>query len=235
MCSLTFLPRKNGCLVAMNRDEKLQRVRASVPRIHPAADGPACYPTEPGGGTWIGFNEHGIIAALLNWYRHPSRPEAPTRGTVVPRLLLNGPRPDWSVIDDVDRLNPFRAILVSTDLGRIEMATWDGRDFRTRRLPWRKRHLFSCGVEESRAERVRAATCRLASAWPAVGTRAWVRRLHASHLPARGPFSLCAHRSDAGTVSYSEITADKRRITFRYVEGPPCCKGPTSSVAMERK
>ena len=31
----------------------------------------------------------------------------------------------------------------------------------------------------------------------------WLRRLHRSHLPERGPFSICMHRSDAATVSYT--------------------------------
>ena len=40
-----------------------------------------------------------------------------------------------------------------------------------------------------------------------IASLAWMRRLHRSHVPAPGPFSICVHREDARTVSYTEIEA----------------------------
>jgi hypothetical protein len=56
-----------------------------------------------------------------------------------------------------------------------------------------------------------------------------LRALHASHLPQRGPFSICMHRPEATTVSYSEVVASAKRITLRYQPGAPCRHHPRVS------
>jgi hypothetical protein len=50
----------------------------------------------------------------------------------------------------------------------------------------------------------------------------WLRELHRSHAPERGPFSICMHRPDASTVSYTEIAVRDGRVTMRYKPGPSC-------------
>ena len=57
---------------------------------------------------------------------------------------------------------------------------------------------------------------------PSAGSRDWLRRLHRSHRPARGAHSTCVHRADAGTVSYTEVEVEARRVRVGYVAGPPC-------------
>ena len=52
-----------------------------------------------------------------------------------------------------------------------------------------------------------------------------LRRLHRSHLPKRGPFSICMHRPDAMTISYTEVAVSKQRATMRYKSAPPCSNG----------
>src|SRR6266498_544658 len=42
------------------------------------------------------------------------------------------------------------------------------------------------------------------------------------HEPKQGAFSICVHRNDAATVSYSEIVLDGGLATFRYAAGHPC-------------
>ena len=44
----------------------------------------------------------------------------------------------------------------------------------------------------------------------------------ASHEPERGPFSICMHRREAATVSYTEIDVTRNRATMGYVPGPLC-------------
>ena len=75
------------------------------------------------------------------------------------------------------------------------------------------------------AERIRGEACQVAWQEPDAGSLSWLRTLHSSHGLAAGPFSVCAHRLDAGTVSYSEIAFDANIVTFkfRYIDGPPCC------------
>ncbi len=71
MCTFTFIPKPQGYLLGMNRDERLTR-EAALPPVAVASALPAVYPRESGGGTWIGSNAAGITFALLNQNPGPS-------------------------------------------------------------------------------------------------------------------------------------------------------------------
>src|SRR5262249_58502170 len=89
MCTVTFIARRNGYALGMNRDEKLTRVPGLPPRLTQINGRETLSPREPNGGTWIGVNDTGASFALINWYsvaarvsKHPS-----SRGEVVKRCL----------------------------------------------------------------------------------------------------------------------------------------------------
>lgn len=50
----------------------------------------------------------------------------------------------------------------------------------------------------------------------------WLAELHRSHRPFSGPYSICVHRPDAATVSYTELVLNSRLISMHYVDGSPC-------------
>jgi hypothetical protein len=49
-----------------------------------------------------------------------------------------------------------------------------------------------------------------------------MRRLHQNHGAAAGPFSICVHRDDAATLSYTEVEVTSRELVMRYRPGQPC-------------
>jgi hypothetical protein len=49
-----------------------------------------------------------------------------------------------------------------------------------------------------------------------------LRALHRSHLPAKDAFAICMHRTDAQTVSYTEVMVESGRAVLRYAPGAPC-------------
>ena len=51
---------------------------------------------------------------------------------------------------------------------------------------------------------------------------AWLRSLHSSHIPDAGAFSVCVHRPDAATVSYTEVECGPRELRMSYLAGNPC-------------
>jgi hypothetical protein len=53
-----------------------------------------------------------------------------------------------------------------------------------------------------------------------------LRRLHCSHQPERGAFSVCMHRDDAETVSYTEIIAGQDGARMRHAAGALCKERP---------
>src|SRR5262249_22211035 len=90
MCTLTLAPTSDGYVVGMNRDEKLTRPKAAIPKRWDLQNAEAIYPSEPSGGTWIACNGHGILLALLNWNDlalKSSTVQLKSRGTVIPQLI----------------------------------------------------------------------------------------------------------------------------------------------------
>jgi hypothetical protein len=61
----------------------------------------------------------------------------------------------------------------------------------------------------------------------------WLRRLHRSHRPEIGPYSICMHRDDAATVSYTEIVVSRGISRMRYESGPTCKPTAQSISSLE--
>src|SRR5438067_826329 len=68
MCTVTFIARKRGYCLGMNRDEKLTRPTALPPRKRTVNGRAVLAPSEPGAGTWIALNDQDATLALTNWY-----------------------------------------------------------------------------------------------------------------------------------------------------------------------
>lgn len=89
MCTLIIVREEGRIRLAANRDERLDRP-SSVPRWHPlpARGGAGLWPVdEEAGGTWIGRNERGLLAALTNRFWTPVQKGRPSRGRWVPEAL----------------------------------------------------------------------------------------------------------------------------------------------------
>jgi hypothetical protein len=225
MCTVSFLPVRSGFLLAMNRDEKKTRVRARAPRELWTGTHRALFPSEPDGGTWVGVNDIGLTLALVNWYAKPQRDRAlcVSRGIIVPHLLAADAMGDiGAMLADLPlgRINSFRLIAASAGEKRLREWRWDGALLSVGSFRWARRHWFSSGYDEALVAKKRAA---VAADTPAL-TPARLRRLHAAHAPERGAFSLCMHRQDAETVSYTEIAVSGRGVRMRYAGGSPCRK-----------
>src|SRR5213595_3424829 len=85
MCTVTFILRRRGYCLGMNRDEKLTRPTGLPPKRQMMNGHAVISPSEPGGGTWIAVNDHGATLALINWYSITARVggKAVGRGEVV--------------------------------------------------------------------------------------------------------------------------------------------------------
>ncbi len=227
MCTLSFVPGRNSYLIGMNRDERLTRPMAYPPRITGAGTIQAIYPREDGGGTWIGANETGISFALLNRNSKSGAAEKlRSRGEVIPPLLESRDR--RSAEQRIARIDlrdvfAFRLVAFFPAEGAICQWNWDTeQQLEMFHLPWRARHWFSSGISDELAREVRGLSCTEAWKQRDAGSLAWLRNLHASHAPEQGSFSICMHRQDAATVSYTEIVCDSRDLVMRYRAGHPC-------------
>lgn len=59
--------------------------------------------------------------------------------------------------------------------------------------------------------------------------------IHKSHEPSRSAFSICMHRDDAKTVSFSHIRVDASSVNFSYTDGAPCETEANPSVLLPLK
>ena len=220
MCTLSLLTFESGYVVAMNRDERLTRGATALP---PRIVGNAVFPHEPQGGTWIGVRSDGITLALINWTLSPGqRSGARSRGLIIPELLsITDPMPDNIPLEQLTATAPFRLVGFFPASTLIREWRWDGFHLTDRDFPWELRHWFSSGAGDRQAEVQRGLVTSQASNETDAGSLDWLRRLHASHQPEPGAFSICAHRGTAGTLSYTEVIVDKE-VRMRYQAGPPC-------------
>jgi hypothetical protein len=227
MCTVSFMPTRQGFMLAMNRDEQVSRPRALAPRRHWAGTHASLYPSETGGGTWIGTNDAGLTLALMNWYAKPQRDRAlcVSRGIIIPHLLAGENFGDVAAMFadlPLSQINPFRLIVVSLKERRMREWRWDGKALTCKRFGWKRRHWFSSGYDEALTNKIRSTIVRKTT--KATLPPAGLRKLHQSHLPAQGPFSICMHRTDAKTVSYTEVMATGSGAAMRYAAGSPCAK-----------
>ena len=229
------MPASRGFHLLMNRDEQRSRPTALPPKEHCCGTLSSIYPSEVSGGTWIGINQHGLTLALINWYSTPKLQEPPafSRGAIIPKLLA---KDSVSKMEEelrylpLTRLNPFRLILVSSRDQSLHEFRSDTVTCQKVSSPWERSHWFSSGFEETEAMRIRGQTCGEESDPYSLSQ---LRNLHSSHTPGKGPFSICMHREDACTVSYTEISAANEQASMSYYHSSPCMKMTPTIVSLK--
>ena len=241
MCTVTFIARRHGYALGMNRDEKLSRTAGLPPRLAHLNGRAILAPSEPSGGTWIGVNDTGATLALINWYSITSRVARQTvsRGEVV-RLALPSDSP--ALVDatlkelPLARVNPFRLIGVFPTCKGVVEWRWNLQHVERRDHRWHTNTWISSGFDEPGAQQTRSKNFNEALRQMSAGSTDWLRRLHRSHGPECGPYSTCMHREDAGTVCYSEVTVSRQVAKMRYAPGTPCRTAlmPTFGLQLDR-
>lgn len=228
MCTLSFLPVKDGYIAAMNRDELRTRPAGLPPAIYSSGELSLVYPHESGGGTWIGANSRGTLLALLNWYSMETGKlgeKNRSRGEVIPIALQE--LDPLHVEGAVRRLGltgiyPFRLFGFFPAEKQIQEWHWDTQQLLSLSHAWSRQHWFSSSCSDAHAAVKRGAACAQGWRGEPSDPSTWLRELHASHLPEPGPFSICVHREDAATVSYTEVEYKPTGLQVRYQAGNPC-------------
>lgn len=226
MCTVTFIARENGYALGMNRDEKLSRVQGLPPSKYSLNGRMALFPSEPGGGTWIGVNDAGVTFALLNWYAVPSRVSKNpiSRGKFTRSML---PFTEASEAQEhlggfpLENTNPFRLIGVFPQNPSVVEWRWNLSSLQPVVHDWRTSIWISSGFDEPGAQCTRRQAFLQALQTNETDLK-WLRELHSSHTPSSGPYSVCMHRSDAASVSYTEIEVDDASSRLAYIGCSPC-------------
>jgi hypothetical protein len=227
MCTATWRYHSHGYDLLFSRDEKRTRKPALCPTKRAAGGVRYFAPTDGDhGGTWIAVNEFGIAYCLLNRYPHTwSHPGGTlrSRGWLIPQIVHT--RSAYHALECVHSLPlaefaPFQLLVFESGMPASSFE-WDGVEPAV---------LLDADslmpVTSSSYQPCRVADFRMDLFTRTVGTSPLtldaLKAYHASHDPEAGAFSLCMHREDAETVSFSHIHVGESATDFLYKPAAPC-------------
>ncbi len=135
----------NGYQITSNRDEKNIRVPALPPQTYLINGKKLLFPKDgEAGGSWIGINENGHAAVLLNggFVKHTGTPPyRKSRGLVFLDILSAESPLDGFLTADLFGIQPFTFVLLSQP--HLYECCWDGSRKHTRVLPPDQPHIWS--------------------------------------------------------------------------------------------
>lgn len=217
--------------LACNRDESPRRAAALPPRIHELGPLRAVYPLDPqSGGTWIGVNQAGLLATLLNRNLPPGASPAAgraaarrSRGEIVPLLLAAGAIGQARRIAEAlpaTEFPPFRAVVLnSSELFELRS---DGQALvlAGQSLAGAPLLFTSSGLGDHVVEPPRRALFDelFAQAGDPIEIQ---ERFHRHSWPQRRHLSVCMSRESARTVSSTVIEIGAECALLRYCGAPP--------------
>lgn len=229
MCTVTIISLADARVrLACNRDESPLRAPALPPQLRRFELRSALLPIDPlSDGTWIAVNDAGLMMTLLNRYpgqqRTPRDPTAPSRGTIIPRLLHCG---DLASARDLalDMAHqPFNAFgLILTDGVALTEIVRTAEGLQVVDTPHLQTPLIftSSGLGD---EIVGAPRRALFLQWfeKQAPSAELQDRFHRHSWPDRPHISVCMRRPEARTVSYTAIEIAGGRALMTYRQGPP--------------
>lgn len=128
MCTVTFIPSRNGIFLVSNRDEKHDRFDAIEPASYSFASGNITFPKDAdAGGTWIAMHDNGNAVVLLNGGLEPHVPQPPyrrSRGLILLDILSSeNPLATFRTIS-LDGIEPFTTVMWVDH--KLYEGIWDG-------------------------------------------------------------------------------------------------------------
>lgn len=131
MCTISYIPLKQGFVVTDSRDEYFER-KAIHPAFYDEYQSRLFYPRDSvAGGTWIGVSNHHHLICLMNgaFEKHIRKENyRKSRGIVVKELLAEEDLLQAVNRYDLTDIEPFFALLFSWDFGiSVHEFIWDGK------------------------------------------------------------------------------------------------------------
>ncbi|MEO8770825.1 MAG: NRDE family protein [Ferruginibacter sp.] len=130
MCTVTFIPLKNGIILTSNRDEHIERPVALYPEIYILNNKKLVFPKDTkANGTWFISNEEGDVGIILNgaFQKHVHKTSyRKSRGLILPELFQHENAFEEMIRYDFSGIENFTMILwVNKQLREIR---WNGSE-----------------------------------------------------------------------------------------------------------
>lgn len=226
MCTLSWLINEHGYQLFFNRDEQRSRALALAPRVLEIEATRVLMPLDPQGhGSWIAVNENGLSLCLLNYYQGETlEGKLISRGQLVrslsclntigglalalDRLCLTEYAPYTLVVFEAQgsrsKITKVRAFQWSGSVLKVfqPVSPLTSSSVRFNEVSRTRHHIYQQLVQDNSVEEL--------------------QRYHQAHADGKNERSVCMHREDAKTVSFSHITVTAKRAEFYYQAGSPC-------------
>lgn len=144
MCTVTYIPTTNGCIITSNRDEKMAREYAIAPKSYVINGRKLIFPKDQkAGGTWIAHTDNKVVV-LLNGAqeKHISKPSyRKSRGLIVVEITsANNSLELWNSIDLTD-IEPFTIVLFEEN--KLYQLQWNNINKSNTELDIKENHIWS--------------------------------------------------------------------------------------------
>lgn len=248
MCTLVFAWQvfEDPLVVAANRDEQLDR-ESNPPAVHDWGVDVVAPTDAEAGGTWIGYNEHGVFVAITNRWVDADLAGERSRGRLVRDALGEASAEDAArLVEQAVRDDEYHGFnLVVADADAALYFEWDGQ-LAVRNLDPGVHVVVNVGADgdyripslrQEPGERQAESANRLArdlQPEPGADAASWLDR--AATAVSDHDYGVCIHgdvseRSSDGSSGSSDggfgtrssslvVLGDERR--YRYADGPPC-------------
>jgi uncharacterized protein with NRDE domain len=208
-------------VIGANREERHAR-RGEPPQILEGRCRSAGGVDPVAGGTWLGVNERGVLAAVTNRAKSVVPEQPPSRGLLV-RDLLDCPDAAGAIALARQELETNRFAgcnLLVVDQSRacvLEAGDW----LRIHPLP-PGLHVVTAGdVNDPADARLRYARDWLSEQGPANAAECVGKLKELCAQPGNGTPPICIHGEQSGTISSSILALGARQGIYWHAQGPP--------------
>lgn len=222
---MTWFVKDDGYELFFNRDERISRSRADLPTSQSLKGVQYLSPTDSdAGGTWIAANQYGVTVCLLNHYQFEQIETYKSwisRGEIVREFAVTDNLADAEAAFnalDLDDYRAFRMFIIDRH-GENLLCVWDGHLARVEQNVTTPKS--SSSVDAKRVKAMRRSLFEDMNLVDSKNRDDYIN-YHASHMPSRSKESVCMHRADANTVSFSHVSVSTQSVSFRYADGSPC-------------
>lgn len=232
MCSVSWWIDESGYQLFFNRDEQKARAPALPPQFFLQQGVQVLMPVDPvGKGSWISLNEQGLSLCLLNNYQgHKPAGELVSRGQLLKHLSsatsISQVELQFDLLD-LQQFAPFTLLAFELGSDKVREFQWDGENVAID---------YAISPHFSSAVALETAVAYRQSIYNELATKTAndLLMFHSQHHPEHSHLSVCMHREDAQTVSFTRIQVAKDNFQMSYVDGSPCSNLTPEALAAQR-
>jgi len=236
VCTASWLTLDATLRLGFNRDELRTREPARPPELFEGAAGRWIAPRDGrAGGTWIAASERGAVLALLNRSEGAPPPAATSRGLLIPELLAAaGPEELVAALArrDLAAYAPFRLLGLWRGVATGVVAGWDGVALAADAVDAAAGLLCSSSLGDARVAATRGAVWSRQRAAGGPRDAAAHDAFHRDHTPEPSAWSVCMHRDDARSVSFTAVELGPAAVRLVYHDAPPCLPGARHEASL---